>query len=202
MQWLALSVLFLASCCPVNRLPDRGHAIKTVAYEVSAVDRPTVRFTGHRAMEIHRGMQPVVAWSHTETEFERLLAAMGGERFSATLLEQAPARLGASLGWALDESGAGADALVQILVENICFCAPDVLTGVEVRLDFKVVLTSNPDGDVLWRDCLDWTLGGGFPSLEQLGKAEARQREDLLSDLAAQLLGRLASHIAAQAKGG
>jgi hypothetical protein len=202
MQCLALSAFLGASCCHINRLPDRGHRIKTVAYEVSAVDRPTVRFTSHRAMDIRREMRPVAVWSHNETKFERLLAPLGGEKFSAIMLEQAHARLGASLGWALDESGAGADALIQILVENICFCAPDVLTGVEVKVDFKAVLTSNTDGEVLWRDCLDWTLRGDFPSLEQLGQVEALHHEDLLSDLAAQLLGRLASHLADQAKGG
>lgn len=153
-------------------------------------------------MEIRSGMRPSVIWGHTEAELETALAGFAGEDFAALVLKQAAGELGARQGWALDERGGGADALLQIQVENICFCAPDVMAEVDVKLALKVVLTENAGGEVLWRDCLDWTFKGLYPSLQQLGQADAAQREELLSDLAARMLERLAKHLATQAQAG
>lgn len=202
LRWLVLPALFLGSCCAINRLPGRGQAIKTVAYEVSVAENPTVRLTGHRSLEIRQGIRSAGIWSHTETELEQSLTGFGGEGFSAVMLEQAAGQLGARLGWALDESGAGTDAVMQILVENICFCAPDVLAEVEVNISFRAMLTATSDGELLWRDCLDWTFKGDYPSLQQLGRSEAALREELVSSLAARLLGRLAEHLASHAQEG
>ena len=121
---------------------------------------------------------------------------------AALVLKQAAGELGARQGWALDESDGGADALLQIQVENVCFCAPDVQKEVDVKLALRVVFTKNAGGEVLWRDCLDWTFKGLYPSLQQLGQADAEQREELLSDLAARMIGRLAKHLATQAQAG
>jgi hypothetical protein len=87
---------------------------------------------------------------------------------------------------------------MQIRVENICFCAADALSEVEARLALKVVLTESGSGDVLWRDCLDWAFTGLYSSLQDLGQADAAQREELFSELATRLLGRLAKHLASQ----
>lgn len=201
-KWLLLAALFFSACCHINRLPDHFKNVKTVSYEAWALDRPTVRLTSHRSMEIRSGMRPSVTWAHTEAELETALVAFAGEDFAALLLKQAAGKLGARQGWALEESGDSADALLQIRVENFCFCAPDVQKEVDVRLALRVVLIENAGGEVLWRDCLDWTFKGLYPSLQLLGQADAEQREGLLSDLAARLLERLAKHLATQAQAG
>jgi hypothetical protein len=201
-HWPMLAVLFFSSCCHVNRLPGRSQEIKTVSYEVSVRERPTVRFTSRRSLEIRPGMRPSGFWEHTEAELEQSLASIEGEDFSALVLKQAAGVLGAEQGWAFDESGDGADALLQIRVENICCCAPDMLSELDVKLMLKAVLTRSADGEVLWRDCLDWTFRGFDQSLQQLGQADASRREELLSDLAARMLKRLAKHISAQRQTG
>ena len=183
-KWLLLAALFFSSCCHINRLPDSIRDIKTVSYEVVILERPTVRFTSHRSMEIRSEKRPTATWGNTEAELETLLAAFGSGDFAALVLKQA------------------AGELLQIQVENVCFCAPDVQKEVDVKLALRVVFTKNAGGEVLWRDCLDWTFKGLYPSLQQLGQADAEQREELLSDLAARMIGRLAKHLATQAQAG
>jgi len=195
-KWLLLAALSFSSCCHINRLQDRIRDIKTVSYEVSVLERPTVRFTSHRSLEIRSETRS----TNAEAELENTLAAFGGGDFAAQVLKQAAGGLGTGLGWALDESGGVADALLQIQVENVCFCAPDVQAEGDVKLALRVVLTENAGGEVLWRDCLDWTFKGLYPSLQQLGQADAAQREELLSDLAARMIERLAKHLATQAQ--
>jgi len=196
-QWLILSALFLCSCCPINRLKERSRPLKTVTYEAVVLEQPTVRLTGHRSLKIQPGV-PTGTWGHTEAEFEKALADFAPEDFSALVLERASGRLGALQGWTLAEEDGRAEAVMHIQVENICFCAPDALSEVEARLVLKVVIAENDSGEVLWRDCLDWTLAGVYTSLQDLAQADAAQRKELYSDLAERLLGRLAKHLAAQ----
>ena len=192
-QWLILSVLFLGSCCPVNRLPGRSQPVKTVTYEVIVLEQPTVRFTSHRLLQIRPG--------DTEAELEQALADFAHEDFSALVLKRAADELGARQGWTSAESD-GADAVMQIRVENICFCAPDALTEVEAKMALRAVLTENGSGEVLWRDCLDWTFTGLYPNLRDLAQADAAQRQEMFSELAERMLERLAKHLATQAQGG
>lgn len=201
MQWLILSVLFLGSCCPVNRLTGRSQPVKTVVYEVIVLEQPTVRFTSHRSQKAHARVQPTGIWGHTEAELERALADFALEDFSALVLKRAADELGARQGWTPAEDD-GADALMQIRVENICFCAPDALTEVEVKLALRAVLTENGSGEVLWRDCLDWTFTGLYPSLRDLAQADAAQRQEMFSELAERMLERLAKHLATQVQEG
>jgi hypothetical protein len=171
--------------------------VETVSYEAIVLEKPTVRFTGHRSLKIHQTV-PTGTSGHIEAEFESTLAGFGREDLSALVLERAAGQLGGPLGWAQPEDGGGADAVMQIRVENICFCAPDALSEVEVKLALKVVLSENGSGDLLWRDCLDWSFAGLYSSLQDLTRADAAQQQELLSDLAARLLERLAKHLASQ----
>jgi hypothetical protein len=161
-QWLILPVFFLCSCCPVNRLSDRNRPVKTVVYEAIVLEKPTVRFTGHRSLKIKPGV-PTGTSGYIEAELEKALADVGGEDFSAMVLEQA-----GRLGWAQAEEGAG------------------------------VVLTESGSGEVLWRDCLDWSFEGLYSSLQDLAQADAAQQKELFSELAARLVDRLAKHLATQ----
>jgi hypothetical protein len=192
-QWPILLVFFLCACCPVNRLKGRSRPVKTVIYEAIVLEKPTVRFIGHRSLKIRQGV-PTGTSGHIEAELEEALANFGGVDFTALVLEQAAGQLG----WTQAKDGAGADAVMQIRVENICFCAPDGLSEVEVKLALKVVLTESGSGDVLWRDCLDWAFEGLYSSLQDLAQADAAQQKELFSDLAARLLDRLAKHLATQ----
>jgi hypothetical protein len=196
-QWLILPVFFLCSCCPVNRLKERSRPVETVSYEAIVLEKPTVRFTGHRSLKIHQTV-PTGTSGHIEAEFESMLADFGGGDFSALLLERAAGQLGGRLGWTQPENGGGADAVMQIRVENLCFCAPDASSEVEAKLALKVVISDNDGGDVLWRDCLDWSFAGLYSSLQDLTQADAAQQKELFADLAARLLDRLAKHLAAQ----
>ena len=197
MQWLILPVVFLCSCCPINRLKGRSQPVKTVAYETVVLEQPTVRLTGHRSMKSQPGV-PTGTWGQTETEFEKALADFASEDFSALVLERADSQLGSRLGWSLAPEGRRADVVLQVRIENICFCAPDALSEVEAKLVLKVVITESGSEDLLWRDCLDWTFAGLYPSLQDLAQADADAREDLLSDLAERLIDRLAEHLATQ----
>lgn len=201
-QWFVLPVFFVGACCPVNRLSGRGQSIKTVTYEVAVLEKPTVRLTGHRPLPTRPGTQPAGIWGKSEAEFERALTDFGGEDFSALVLKQAARELGAKQGWALAQNGDNADAVMQIRVENICFCAPDALAEVEVKMALTAVLVESAGGEMLWRDCLDWSFTGLYYNLQQLGQADAALREELLSDLAVRLLGRLAKHLAAEMRPG
>lgn len=196
-QRLILPAFFLCSCCPINRLDERSRPLKTVAYEAIVLEKPTVRFTGHRSLKIKQTV-PTGTSGHIEAEFESALADFGGEDFSALVLERAAGQLGGRQGWAQPEDGGVADAVMQIRVENICFCAPDALSEVEAKLALRVVLTENGSGDVLWRDCLDWSFAGLYSSLQDLTQADAAQQKELFSDLAARMVDRLAEHLAAQ----
>lgn len=197
MQWLILPALFLGSCCPINRISERSQPVKTVTYEVLVEERPTVRLTGHRSLKIQPGV-PSGTTGHIEAELEKELAGFASDDFSASILEGAADRIGSRQGWTLAEGGDRADAVMRIRVENICLCAPDGLSEVEVRLALRVVLAENGSGEVLWRDCLDWTFGGLYSSLQDLAQADAAQQKELFSELAEQLLARLAKHLASQ----
>jgi len=197
MQWLILSVLFLGSCCPINRLKGRSQPLKTVTYEAVVLEQPTVRLTGHRSLRIKPGV-PIGPWDQVETEFEKALAGFSAEDFSARVLERAADQVGARQGWTLPAEGQKAEAVMLIMVENICVCAPDALSEVEVKLALKVVLTESGSEDVLWRDCLDWSFAGLYSSLRDLIEAEAAQQEELFSDLVTRMLGRLAEHLASR----
>jgi len=197
MQWFILSVFFLCSCCPVNRFKGRSRPVKTVACEAVVLEQPTVRLTGHRSLRIQPGV-PTGTSGHTEVEFEKALADFALEDFSALVLERAPGQLSTRLGWTAAGEDGEADAVLQIRVENICFCAPDALSEVEVKLALRVVLTESASGEVLWRDCLDWTFAGMYSSLQDLAQSDADQQKGLLSDLAAQLLDRLVELLATQ----
>lgn len=201
MQWLILSALFLCSCCPVNRLKGRSRPVETVTYEAVVLESPTVRLTGHRPLKIQPGV-PSNVWGDPEAEFEKALADFADDDFSARLLEQAAGQLGARTGWEQAEDGSDADAVMQIRVENICFCAQDAQAEVEAKLALKVVLTESGSGDVLWRDCLEWSFEGVYSSLQDLAQADASQQKDLFTDLAARLLDRLAKHLANQVSKG
>jgi hypothetical protein len=197
MQWLILPALFLSSCCPINRLDGRSRPVQTVTYEVLVEEQPTVRLTGHRSLKIQPGV-PTGTSGYIEVELEKGLAGFASDDFSALILEGAAGRLGARQGWTLAEGEDGADAVMQIRVENICLCAPDGLSEVAVRLALRVVLIENGGGEVLWRDCLDWTFEGLYSSLQDLAQADAAQQKELFSELAEQMLARLAKHLASQ----
>lgn len=200
MQWLILAVFFLGSCCPVNRLGGRGRPVKTVAYEALVLGRPTVRLIGHRPLKIQPGV-PSNVWGDPEAELERALADFAGDDFSARLLERAAERLGARTGWKPANDGGDADAVMQIRVENICFCAQDAQAEVEAKLALRILLTENGSKELLWRDCLDWTFGGIYTNLSDLAQADAVQRGEVFSELAERLLDRLAKHLATQLPG-
>lgn len=200
-QWLILSAFFLCSCCPINRLKGRSQPVETVAYEAVVLEQPTVRLTGHRSMKIQPGV-PTGTSGYMEAEIEKALSDFAGEDFTAQVLERVTGQLGDRLGWKPAGEGAGVDAVMQIRVENICFCAPDALSEVEVKLVIKVVITESGSGDLLLRDCLDWTFAGVYTSLQDLARADAARREELLSDLATRLLDRLAEHLATRVSKG
>jgi hypothetical protein len=197
MQSCILPAFFLCSCCPVNRLEGRSRPVETVAYEAVVLEQPTVRLTGHRSLKIQPGV-PTGTSGYTESEFEKSLADFASEDFASLVLERAAGQLGARQGWTLAEEDREPDAVMQIRVENMCFCAPDALSEVEVKLALKVVLTETGSGELLWRDCLDWSFAGLYSSLQDLAQADATQREELFSELATRMLGRLAEYLATQ----
>jgi len=197
MQWLILPAIFLCSCCPVNRLRGRSRPVKTVTYEAVVLEKPTVRLIGHRPLEIQPGV-PSNVWGDPEAEFEKALADFAYDDFSARLLERAAEKLGALTGWESAKNGGVADAIMQIRVENICFCAQDAQAEVEAKLALKILLTENAGGELLWRDCLDWSFEGICASLSDLAQADAGQRREVFSGLAEQVLDRLAKHLATQ----
>jgi hypothetical protein len=195
MQWLILPSFFLCSCCPVNRLKGRSRPVKTVTYEAVLLEKPTVRLTGHRPLKVQPGV-PSNVWAEPEAELERALAGIASDDFSALLLQRAAERLGARTGWESVKNGGDADAVMQIRVENICFCAQDVQAEVEVKLALKILLLETNSGELLFRDCLDWTFEGVYASLSDLAQADTAQRGEVFSDLAERVLERLAKHLA------
>jgi hypothetical protein len=189
MQWLILPSFFLCSCCPVNRLKGRSRPVKTVTYEAVVLEKPTVRLTGHRPLKVQPGV-PSNVWAEPEAELERALAGIAGDDFSE--------RLGDRTGWKSAKNGGDADAVMQIRVENICFCAQDVQAEVGAKLALRILLLEASSGELLLRDCLDWTFDGVYASLSDLAQADAVQWGEVFSDLAERVLERLSKHLATQ----
>jgi hypothetical protein len=168
-----------------------------VTYEAVVLEKPTVRLTGHRPLKVQPGV-PSNVWAEPEAELERALAGIAGDDFSARLLERAAERLGDRTGWKSAKNGGDADAVMQIRVENICFCAQDVQAEVGAKLALRILLLEASSGELLLRDCLDWTFDGVYASLSDLAQADAVQWGEVFSDLAERVLERLSKHLATQ----
>ena len=163
---------------------------------VQVLEEPTLVFTRHRNLRT-QGV-PQGNRSHSEFQYDAVLKSFGDQAV-AFGLSAGFSKVNPQLGWwETVPDDQQPEAELSLLVEDYCFCAGDPLGPVETKWKLRATLTDLNSNEVIWQDCLDWTMPGDGVSMDQLNRADPDRRSEFLNEVLTQLAGRLAEHLASQ----
>jgi hypothetical protein len=192
--WCLVVVAALAAvgCCHVNRLREPGFSPGRVSFAVRITEGPGLHFS-HESIKTRQVTGP--SRSYSETQFGNVLAAFGPGGVAESLTRNAPGTLWSVLGWEATGEDGEPDMVLDMHIANYGLVAKDAVSEAEFRWHFRVVLTDERSGAILWRDCMEWSTGGIQASALQLDQVGPGRLHEILDMTATRILARLARHI-------
>lgn len=198
--WMFASIVGLSvcACCHVNRLGELDQGSLKVECYCQVVEKPTVSFFRHQRFESEFAAQPGPARGYSETRFDEILISFGPGELVSQLLQKIPGVLEQSLGWKLPRGDQQPELDLVVTVEDYGFVSADAQSELMVDWYLRAILTKKSNGDIVWRDCMQWQTGGLQVSMLQLAKTEPDQRKEIIQGMADALIEKLAAHLVSE----
>jgi hypothetical protein len=197
LKWIGAVIVGLSvcACCHVNHLDDfRRESLKVECF-CEVVEDPTVSFLRHQRVDSGFTAQPVPPRGYSETRFDDVLLAFGPGQLVSQLLQKLPVVIEKSLGWKLPLGDQQPELELIVTVEDYGFVAEDAQSELKVDWYLRAILLNKSNGDVVWRDCLQWQTGGIYVSMLELAKTSPDQRQELIQGMADAMIEKLVAHI-------
>jgi len=190
--------LSVCACCHVNRLGELGQGSLKVECFCEVVEKPTVSFIRYQRFESEFAAQPGPPRGYSETFFGEVLISFGPEELVFQLLQKIPVVLEQSLGWKLPLGDQQPELELVVTVEDYGFVSADAQSELMVDWYLRAILINKSNGDIIWRDCMQWQTGGIHVNMLQLAKTEPGQRKELIQEMADTLIEKLVAHIVSE----
>ena len=200
LSWIVASIVGLSvcACCHVNRLGDLGKDSLKVECYCEVVEKPTVSFLRHQRVDSEFSAMPGPPRGYSETRFDEVLFAFGPDELVSQLLQKLPVVVEQALGWKLPQGDQRPELELIVTVEDYGFVSEDAQSELMVAWYLRAILLDKSNGNIVWRDCLQWQTGGIYVSMLQLAKTDPEQRKEIIQDLADALIEKLVAHIASE----